>query len=151
VASYETNEQMQTRLSQRFGITAEITVGDADIASNDVDSLGPFIGSRLADDQERQFPRNVNPDGSTNAVTDPPEAVLDWVALRAYQLSNDEDPAIKSETVGRASVVYLRGKLSRIERRMSGLLTPYLISGFGTIEVASTFAGGNTDEFVETL
>lgn len=127
----------------RFGITATIAVADADISSDDLDAEGPFIGEKLGGAaQARQFPRNENPDGSANTSAVVPNAVLDWVALRAFQLSTDEGPAVKSEGAGGVSVSYAAPKVSQSEKRMERLLAPYQLvpGGLSDIEAASTFA-----------
>lgn len=141
MASYLTAAQIATRLSDRFAITATITAGDADIASNELDASGPFIGEKQVSTQERAFPRSVNPDGSVNSTTTLPDAVLDWIALRAYQLSVDDDSAVKSESVGDISITYASSRLPLSKKRMTLLLVPYLKypSGFADIEISSSF------------
>lgn len=140
---YLTNAQIQARLSTRFSVSATITAGDADIASAELDAAGPFIGEKQSTTQERAFPRSLNPDGSEN--TDPaiPEPVLDWVALRAFQLSEDEAPAVTSESALGFRASYANPKLSQSQARMIRLLAPYQreSAGDSVWEVASTFAG----------
>lgn len=141
MAPYLTNTLIATRLTSRFAVTATITVGDADIASDDLDSSGPFIGERQADGQERAFPRSISPDGTDNTNPAIPDAILDWVALRAYQLSTDEDPPVQSEAVIDRSLTFTSPKISQTEKRKERLLDPYLANagGFSTIGVTSTF------------
>lgn len=141
MAPYLTNSEIATRLSSRFVITATITLGDADIASDDLDAGGPFIGDPLVEGQGRAFPRDKSPDGADNTSTTIPDAILDWVALRAYQLSTDEGPAVKSEGAGGVSVTYADPKASATEKRMRRLLAPYqrVPGGISDIEAASTF------------
>lgn len=122
---YLTKAQAVTRL-EAYDIATEsaalITDPDLRMASDELDdSKGPFRGERPYD-QERQFPR-VDPDtGDPEATV--PEAVFDWVALRAYQIAIDEAPAVKSEGAGRVSVSYFAPKVPQIERRMCALIKP---------------------------
>lgn len=95
------------------------TAGDLRAASAALDALAPFAGAKTDPAQEKEFPRN-----GEEVV---PDEVLDWVALRAYQLSRDEEPPVKSEGAGRVSVTYLYGKLSSTERRMMHLLDEWLL------------------------
>jgi hypothetical protein len=143
VAPYLTSTEITTRLSGRFAVTATITAGDAEIASDDLDGAGPFIGAKQASDQPRQFPRTLNPDGTENTSTVAPTAVLDWIALRAHQLSSDEGPAIKSHSVIDESITYASPKTSQTEKRMARLLVPYQRTGAfsSTLTVASSFYG----------
>ncbi len=119
MAPYLTADQVIDRLSDRFGYDAEILDGDADMASDDLDSMRPFTGYRTVDTQEREFPRD--------AATVVPAAVLDWIALRAYELSIEHEPGVKSEGAGRVNVSYNEPKRSQLERRMDGLIEPYLL------------------------
>lgn len=98
-----------------------LTEPDLRLASDEVDSKGPFLGAR-PEDQERQFPRLDPETGEAEASV--PDAVLDWVALRALQIATDEAPAVRSEGAGRVSVSYFAPKVPQIERRMSALLKP---------------------------
>jgi hypothetical protein len=145
VAPYLTAAGIASRLALRFPNTfptaPAIDAADADISSDDLDASGPFIGEKQVDGQAKQFPRSVNPDGTANADPAIPAAVLDWVALRAYQLSSDEGPAVKSESVLDASVTYSKPATSQTEKRMGRLLAPYLAaSSFaGTITAGSGF------------
>lgn len=118
MAPYLTADEIIDRLEERFGYQeAEILDGDADAASDDLDSMGPFLGLKAVSTQEREFPRY-----GTAAV---PPRVLDWIALRAYQLATDDEAPVSSESAGRVSVSYFRPKLSQAERRMRNLLAPY--------------------------
>lgn len=75
--------------------------------------------------QERAFPRLSPPLYEGPAVT--PDALLDWCALRALQLSRDDEAPVSSESAGRAGSNFARPKLSRTERLMRSLLDPYLL------------------------
>jgi hypothetical protein len=115
---FETTEAAVQRLSQRFGIeNAVLTAGDLEVASDELDANAPFVGTR-PEGQHRQFPRE--------GEEEVPPAVLDWVALRALQLSSDEEPAVKHERAGRVGVTYLHGKVSQNERRARARIVPLL-------------------------
>lgn len=119
MAPYLTATQINTRLYDRFGITATVTDADAEIASAELDSLAPFKGEKADPDQERQFPR-----GDDAAV---PEPILDAVALLAYQAVEDEGPAIQSESVLDQSITYASPKVTQTSRRVLALVAPYLL------------------------
>jgi hypothetical protein len=109
------------------------TLAESDfrLASDELDAKGPFKGTR-PEGQVRQFPR-VDPEtGDPEAAV--PNAVLDWVALRALQISTDEAPAVKTEGAGRVSVGYFTPKIPQIERRMRALLC--------TLQLKTMGAGG---------
>jgi hypothetical protein len=127
MAPYLTAAQIEDRLDGRFGISTTITDGDAEIATYELEALAPFIGSKLDSEQERAFPRTINPDGTTNEDEDPPDAVLDWVALCAYTMSAEETPGITSESIGSTSRSYATPKTNQTSRRMSVLVEPYLL------------------------
>jgi hypothetical protein len=113
-----------------YGFTTEqagaITGGDLRLASDALDSMAPFEGERALVDQEREFPR-VYLVGDSRAAATVPDAVLDWVALKAYALSTEHEPGVRSEGAGRVSVSYSEPKRSQLERRMEGLIEPYLL------------------------
>jgi len=146
---YLTGAEIAERLTERFPNLPEVTVGDGDaeIASAELDGSGPFIGGRLAEDQELAFPRDTLPNGDENTEDDVPDAILDWVALNAAQISRDEAPGIKSESRSGLSVTYSGATRSPFARRKSGLLIPWLRPGYATTEVASTFNNGYSDSF----
>jgi hypothetical protein len=137
--AYLTTDQAEARLEDRFSITATVTEGDLDAASYALDASGPFIGERLDSTQELAFPRNLNPDGTLNTDEDAPSRILDWVALKAYQLSVNEDPLVTSESIGMASKTYATPKGSQTDRRMEALLSVYLDQGASTTTVGSSF------------
>lgn len=128
MASYLTEDQAEERL-ERFRIAGAPSEGDLDIASSELDSMAPFIGTKLVTDgtQALAFPRNENPDGTTSALTDPPDAILDWVALNAYRLSVGDPPAITSRSARGLSESFAYPKSSQNDRRMEYLLEPYLL------------------------
>jgi len=131
VAAYITKEDAVTRLSDPdtgFGLTEEeaqvITGGDLVLASDSLDDMAPFVGARYDAEQERQFPRSETLPGDTEGEL--PERVLNWVVMRAYQLSSDEGPAVTSEGAGGVSVSYAHPKLSQMDMRMQRSIAPYL-------------------------
>lgn len=128
-APYITTSDAETRLLSRFGVTATLTDGDVEIASDELDFMRPFIGAKLVTDgtQERAFPRSITPDGETNEETDVPGAVLDWVVLCAYRLATDDAPPVTSEGAGSVNVSYASPKPSQTDRRMQRLIEPYLL------------------------
>jgi hypothetical protein len=117
-------DEAEARLQSRYGIEdAGLTAGDLDIAASNLDSRAPFVGEKTHPDQLHQFPRKGIVSGEDDHV---PEEVLDWVALRAYQLATDDKPAVSSERADEVSVTYRFPKRSQTEKRMARLLTPYL-------------------------
>ena len=127
---YLTGIECEIRLGDRFNLEYEVTDGDAEIASQELDAMGPFIGSKLDSEQENAFPRSINPDGTENVSEDPPAVILDLVALSAYRLAADDAPALSSRSVQDLSESYAVPRQSQAERRMAGLagsLSPYLL------------------------
>lgn len=127
--AYITAADGGARLLSRFNITATLSNADVEIASDELDSLRPFIGDKQATDgtQPRQFPRNINPDGTENTDPAVPEPILDGVVLLAYQAVEDEGPAIKSHSVLDLSITYASPKVSQASRRILALVSPYLL------------------------
>jgi len=122
--SYLTPNQAEARLWADHGIEAELTAGELRIASRELDSK-PLTGTAYDPvSQSLEFPRSITVPGDEVGVV--PEAILDWVALRAYQLATEDEPAVSSESAGRVSVSYFRPKVSQLERKMRRLLAPYL-------------------------
>ena len=125
--AYLTVTDAQNRLSTRFDIPATLLAGDVDAASYELDSRGPFVGAKYLTAQTLQFPRSVTIPGDTAGVV--PERILDWVALRAFQLSTQDTPGVLGEGVSDDRVRYARPKRSRAERLMRSLLSPYRRGG----------------------
>lgn len=123
--AYLTAEQAAQRLYDRYNINAELVQADVDIASYALDDMGPFVGNKYVDDgtQVEAFPRTTTVVGDTEGVA--PERVLDWVALKAYELATNEAPPVKSESAGRVSVTYELPKVSQNQKRMYRLIAPY--------------------------
>jgi hypothetical protein len=149
--AYLSASEIEDRLDLRFGITATIQEGDADIASDELDAMGPFIGYKLDSEQERAFPRTINPDGTENTDEDPPAAILDWIALAAYHTTTEETPGITSESIGSTSRSYASPKVSQTERRMERLLEPYFLkvghlrTGYSTVRTWESYPDAPLD------
>lgn len=122
--SYLTTEQATTRLAT-YGITSTPSQGDLVVASAELDSLGPWIGTKNDYDQELAFPRSLLLDGTSNTGGTVPDAILDAVALLAYHIGTDDDPAITSESILDRSVTYSTPKESKNTRRIVALVRPY--------------------------
>lgn len=123
--AYLSPNDAEGRLWARYGIEVELVPGDVEAASESLDRLGPFIGTKQISDQDRAFPRSVTPDGEEAGV-DVPGAVLDAVALLALNLQDDTTP-VQSEGAGGVSVTYAVPKVSVNARRVENLLEPYLL------------------------
>lgn len=101
----------QTRLQDRYGIETTVYFGDLLGAGEELRERGPFVADLNLDN--------------------PPDALLDWVALRAHTLAADESVSITSESVGDISANYgdssgTGGQLTQNERRLQRLISPYL-------------------------
>ena len=121
-AAYLTTEQATARLTD-YEIQAAPSQAELRIASDDLDLEGPFVADRFDPAQMREFPRSETVrDDVAGSV---PALVLDWVALRAYALSEDDEAPVLSERVSSISVSYARPKKGRVERLMANLLRPY--------------------------
>lgn len=105
------------RLLTVFDIDAFLTIGDVFAASLDLDDLAPFKGDKTNPDQLTEFPR----DGDTVV----PDAILDWVVLRAYMLARDEPEGVTRQSIGRLSSEH-SPSYSREARMLPALIAPYL-------------------------
>ncbi len=114
---YLTATEAQERLQTRYNFEAILNIGDVMLASLDLDELAPFKGEKTDSAQVREFPR----DGETET----PDAVLDWVALRAHQMGADEREGVTRRRVGEVSIEHAPG-FSRTVRHLRVLLDPYL-------------------------
>ena len=121
---YLSGSEIVTRLDARFEIEGAVGDGDAELSSQEIDAAGPFKGQRQETDQEHAFPRDVNPDYTTNEDTDPPDAVLDLVALNACMISvqgsAEGAPAVVSWSRSGVSETYASPAPSLLERRLAG-------------------------------
>lgn len=105
--AYLTSDEIFERLDERFSLRAEVSDGIAEIASSALDA-------------------HVSVPSSAGA--DPPDALLDWVALKAYSLSLSDaaySPGVTSESARGVSRSYSTPKASRIERMMDEILSSY--------------------------
>lgn len=125
MASYLVAAAAQDRLLARYNITATLTDGDMDLASDELDALYPFIGVLYDADQARRFPRSIEPDGSTGDGT-VPSNILDAVSLLALDLVDDSGPPVTAESAGGVSVTYAVPKRHVNRRRVDALVHPYL-------------------------
>lgn len=104
---YLAPEEARDRLAARYGIEATPLTGDLAVASDRLDSHAPFKDSSI--------------------LEDPPEALLDWVALYAYKLADERTDGKTSSSVGGAvSWSTAWPQRSPTARRLSELLKPYL-------------------------
>ena len=108
----------QSHLSTFFGITATMVVADLDLAEASLRRMGPFIGTRYNPTQPNDFPRSITLEGDTEGVV--PEAVMDFVALRAASLAQaDTITPLDREGKGlgklRSDNNYSRPKMSKVE------------------------------------
>lgn len=128
---YLTAAEIEERLSNRFEIEATVVPAVADMASDEVDALAPFIGTKLDETgaQERPFPRSINPDGTPNEDADVPWQVLDAVAVTAgeFALGNGGSPALTSESIGSTSRSYASPKRSEVSVFREILMDPFLL------------------------
>lgn len=127
MAAYLTADNAATHLYERFGVTTELYDADLEIASDEVDRSGPFIGERYAPvaTQPRAFPRSVNPDGSTVTGSTVPDGVLDAVVCLAYALKRGETLGVTSESTLDRSLTYPSPLQSRWILRAKMALDPY--------------------------
>lgn len=127
MAPYLTAGEAQDRLLARYQITATLSEGDMDAASDQLDALRPFIGGLYdaSTPQTRLFPRDIEPGGATGAGV-VPDNILDAVSLMALEYVEDYGPPVKSEAAMSATVTYERPKRSANRRRIDALLRPYL-------------------------
>lgn len=133
-AAYLTTTQANARLAL-YSITTALTAKELERASDALDLEGDFVGYPYADDQLRAFPRDVEIRDDVAGVV--PDAILDWVALTAYQLHKADEPPVKSERLGKLGQTYTRGKKSRIYRLKRNLLRLY--RGSTSYEIVSAW------------
>ncbi|PLS86469.1 MAG: hypothetical protein CYG60_07100 [Actinobacteria bacterium] len=126
-AAYLTPTDAIARLAA-YGIDGSPTGAELRLASDDLDRLGRFVGEKADPAQHRAFPRDVTVQDDPPGVV--PPRVLDWVALTAYQLSEEDEPPVTSERVDNLNVAYGgRGKRSKASRLKKRLLFGYRGAG----------------------
>ncbi len=112
--AYLSAPDAEARLFARFGLEVSLSAGDLDAASDEVDGAGPFLGAPYTYPQARQFPRSHLRGADIAGVV--PDAVLDFVALRAAHLAQaDPTVPVRSEGVGDVSVTYASPKGTRLD------------------------------------
>ncbi len=112
---YLTAAEATARLTDRFALTG-YTLADAyvSVASDEVDAEGPFSGLIYSPIQGREFPRTHVARGDVAGVV--PDSVLDFVALRAAQLSQSDPTApISSESADGISVSWAKPRKTKLE------------------------------------
>lgn len=126
-AAYLTSAQAQTILTG-FGLDGS---GISDVllklASDDLDERRVYIGERYLEDQLRQFPRSITVSDDTAGQV--PERILQWVALHAYELTQEDEAPVKSERISKISTTFARGNRSIVSRLKRHLLRPYTYAG----------------------
>ncbi len=114
MAPYLSAADANARLLSRFAITATVNAGDVDIASDALDAKAPFLGEKYDPTQARQFPRTSL--RGLDVAEMVPEAVLDYVALRAAYSSQAENmEVLSSHGLGPMSKSYARPKTTKLE------------------------------------
>ncbi len=123
MASYLIPVEAAGRLAA-FNITHTPSAGSLEGASRLLDASGPFYGARYDPNQALAFPRTYTAPGDTDNIV--PGAILDWVALEAYRIDTDEEPAVTSKSVQHlGSKTYARPRVSKAARLQAGLLDAY--------------------------
>lgn len=137
--SYLTPQEAHTRLLN-YDIDVLPSPGFIAAATRALDSLGPFIGNVWDEEQVLEFPRDQTLIADTEGEV--PEAILDWVALQAVSLSENEAPPITSISLAEAgSVTYASPNYPRVARLQSNLLNNYtesLPGSFRSIPIERT-------------
>lgn len=105
---YLTPNEAETRLNGRYSITADLTIGDLMIASDALDAMAPFEGVDL----------------EAGPI---PDALLDYVALKAHALTLDHNEGmVRGGISGAVSGEWAWPQLSPNARRLEALLSPYV-------------------------
>ncbi len=122
--AYTTPSEAASLLAD-FGINTAPTRGALDLASRQLDSLGPFIGTRFDALQSAEFPRSVTVTGDT--VMEVPQPIKLWTALQAHRIVTNEEPALTSISIPQVgSKSYATPKGARAAKLQQGLLDVYL-------------------------
>lgn len=102
-----TPQEAATRLRDRYGIESTPYIGDLIIASDRLEDMAPFKDSRI--------------------LEDPPDALLDWVALYGHKLKDERHEGRTSGAVsGAVSWRTAWPQLTPDARRLKALIAPYL-------------------------
>lgn len=93
-------------MSSRYGVTATLSEGDVLAAELALGSLAPFK-------------EDVD-------LAAPPEALLDWTALYAYQLADGWPGPVVEDAMSPFRTVYAKPEPNRHAKRCRELVAPYL-------------------------
>lgn len=104
---YLTPEQARLTLVERFGIDKSPMIGDLIAASEELREYAPFVDG-------------VDLDGEL------PDTLLDWVALRAHVLSEDEPGPVTEDSMSPFTRRYARPEATQNQKRLERLIAPYL-------------------------
>ncbi len=117
MSSYLSRDEAEDRLLVRYGMDVWVMEWDLDVASDVVDRMGPFFGTKYEQDQERAFPRWSMPVYIEGESPPAPESILDAVALlaAAVKSQSDLDSGVTDETAVVSDAI----------RRVNVLLRPY--------------------------
>lgn len=111
MAAYLNAETAAARLYELYSIDTTFNEGDLELASNEVDGASPFIGVRYDQDQERAFPRSIDPNGNDVTSATVPDDILNAVTYLAYALKRGQTVGLNSEAVLDRSLAYSRPKV----------------------------------------
>lgn len=107
---YMTQGEAATRLRERYGIEATLAIGDVMLASEALRDSGPFVADVDLDEEDSPLPY----------------ALLDWVALYAHTIKEDEPGAVLTDNMAPFSRTYARPEMTRNGKRLARLIAPYL-------------------------
>lgn len=105
---------MQDRYSVPEATVDGLDDGDVLVAGAAFDALAPFT-------PEVAMSLDEDPTGATL-----PDALKDWLALKALALAVDEPGPITSEGMGRSSTTYASPEHTQSGKRLLSLIAPYL-------------------------
>lgn len=103
---YLTPGESQIRLLNRYNIDKAPMIGDLVSASEELREHAPFVADVDLDN--------------------PPDALLDWVALRALVLSEDEPGAVVEDSMNPFTRKYAAPEHTQNGKRLERLLRSYL-------------------------
>lgn len=103
-----TPEQARTRLNDRYGIDKAPLIGDLIMAGEDLRAEAPFKA-------------NANVD-----LDNLPDALLDWIALRAHVLTEDEPGPVTEDSMSPFTRRYAAPEATQNQKRLQRLIAPYL-------------------------
>lgn len=122
---YLTAEQATARIAE-YNLEGPVTEAFVELATDELEFMhAGWIGTKYDPDQDLSFPRSVTVAGDTEGVV--PERILNWVAITAYQLQEDDEPAVRAERVKNISEQFVRGREAQPSRIKKRLLRPYRV------------------------